>query len=432
MKVLVIGAGVSGLAAAKALASAGVTVEILEARDHIGGRVHTIRDPGTGAHVELGAEFVHGRPPDLLNIARAAGLKLVRVSGTHCSMRAGKPVPRPDLWPKVDALLGRMADPSVPDQTFARFLSHAKADAETKRLAKRYVEGFNAARANRISTRALAVESRAAEAIQGDRAFRITEGFRSIPEWLWRECDPRRVRLHLGMAVFRLEWRRGRVEAHARAAGETRKFTAERAVITVPLGVLKAGRGYRGKIRFVPEAPEIRGAIARLEMGHAARVSFVFLPGFRQTQRAFCDAGFVHSGGGESLPTWWISYEKQYTIVTAWAGGTRAERLTGMNGQALANRALGSLARLLGVKRPAIEVDLENWYTHHWGNDPFARGAYSYADVGGQEARRVLAVPVNDTLYFAGEAAEWEGHSGTVHGAIAAGGRAAAQILRTA
>jgi monoamine oxidase len=68
-------------------------------------------------------------------------------------------------------------------------------------------------------------------------------------------------------------------------------------------------------------------------------------------------------------------------------------------------------------------------YVHNWSKDPFARGAYSYAAVGGLEARRRLAEPIENTLYFAGEATNTQGYSGTVHGALASGRRAARHLL---
>jgi monoamine oxidase len=67
---------------------------------------------------------------------------------------------------------------------------------------------------------------------------------------------------------------------------------------------------------------------------------------------------------------------------------------------------------------------------HHWQQDPFARGAYSYVAVGGHGARRALAEPLDDTLFFAGEAADHEGEHGTVAGALRSGERAARQALQ--
>ena len=87
--VVVVGAGVSGLAAARALRERGVRVEVLEARDRIGGRIFTHRDPRAPAPIELGAEFMHGSAPEVMAIVREAGLLAVDISGE--SMGASRP-----------------------------------------------------------------------------------------------------------------------------------------------------------------------------------------------------------------------------------------------------------------------------------------------------------------------------------------------------
>ena len=106
-----------------------------------------------------------------------------------------------------------------------------------------------------------------------------------------------------------------------------------------------------------------------------------------------------------------------------------AEALGELSDAVLAERAADSLAHILGIDSHALEDQLEGYFLHNWWSDPFARGAYSYACVGGVEARRALATPVEETLFFAGEAANTEGHASTVHGAIGTGQRAARAIL---
>jgi monoamine oxidase len=79
--------------------------------------------------------------------------------------------------------------------------------------------------------------------------------------------------------------------------------------------------------------------------------------------------------------------------------------------------------------------DAETWldaaHFHDWQTDPFARGAYSYAKVGADGAQEALAAPIENTLFFAGEATDTSGHNGTVHGAIASGYRAAQEIINS-
>jgi monoamine oxidase len=130
----------------------------------------------------------------------------------------------------------------------------------------------------------------------------------------------------------------------------------------------------------------------------------------------------------EWFPTWWTRVTSA-PILTGWAASRRGERLSGKPGLFIRDRALESLATIFQFPRPALEAMLQSWHVHDWQFDPYARGSYSYVGVGGEGAQAELAAPMADTLFFAGEATNSEGHHGTVHGAIATGERAAREIL---
>lgn len=196
-------------------------------------------------------------------------------------------------------------------------------------------------------------------------------------------------------------------------------------MITVPLGVLQAG-----SIRFHPELPDLLAAIGGLEMGQALRITLRFREPFWERREGLSDLGFIHSGA-EPFPTWWTALPVHVPMITGWAAGPAAERLAGLGESVILERALSTLATLLGVSRSDLGCLLEAWYFHDWQSDPYAQGSYSYVLVGGSSAQEKLATPVEETLYFAGEAVDTEGHSGTVHGAIASAERAAEAILES-
>ena len=104
-------------------------------------------------------------------------------------------------------------------------------------------------------------------------------------------------------------------------------------------------------------------------------------------------------------------------------------KLLNASDDALLDHSLQSLTHLFATTKGFLEGLLEEFYTHNWQKDPFAAGAYSYIPVGGIDAQAQLARPLEDTLFFAGEATNTEAHQGTVHGAIASGLRAAREIL---
>jgi monoamine oxidase len=118
-------------------------------------------------------------------------------------------------------------------------------------------------------------------------------------------------------------------------------------------------------------------------------------------------------------------------VLTGWAGGPLAQELSALPPDARRGRALDSLQRLFGVARSALEERLEDEVLHEWQSDPYARGGYAVTQVGGLGAARVLAQPVADTLFFAGEHTHTEGQAGTVHGALETGERAARACLQT-
>ena len=140
------------------------------------------------------------------------------------------------------------------------------------------------------------------------------------------------------------------------------------------------------------------------------------------------DLTFVHAPA-ELLPTWWTQFPVRTPVLAGWAGGTRAEKLSVESDDALLDHAFEALMHIFGVSKEFLETSLAEFYTHNWQRDAFSAGAYSYIPVGGVDAQDQLAQPVEDTLFFAGEATNKVGHHGTVHGAIASGLRAAREIM---
>src|SRR6185437_300484 len=113
---------------------------------------------------------------------------------------------------------------------------------------------------------------------------------------------------------------------------------------------------------------------------------------------------------------------------TAWVGGPRAQRLQAVSRDELIGHALAAVREALDFPAP-LHTELVAAHLHDWGSDPYARGAYSYIGVGGAQAPRLLAEPLGEQLFFAGEAAD-PAVSGTVEGALQSGRRAAREVLQ--
>lgn len=421
-EVLVIGAGAAGLAAARTLTRAGLSVVILEGRLRPGGRIHTLHDPLYPVPVELGAEFIHGKPPEIWRLVQSGRLSALELNAGQWTIHNGTPHSDGDFFGDIGGVLESMKD--APEQSFRDFIANSGAPPDQRYWATRYVEGFNAARQERISVRALALQEEVSHAIEGDRTFRPVRGFSALVEWLLDGAEPDRLRIHYGAAVESVAWRHGYVEISARAFGRPLRLYAPRAIVTVPLGVLQAGA-----IRFEPEPPTLCQACSAMEMGHAARITLRFRRPVWEDRAEFDNLGFLFSQE-DWMPTWWTALPVRAPVITGWTGGPAAEEHAGQDPADWLAPSLRSLARLLHTDETSLVAELETWHAHNWSADPFCRGAYSYIKAGGMEAQARFGDPVEGTLYFAGEAVHAEGHWGTVHGAIASGDRAARQILK--
>jgi monoamine oxidase len=430
--VVVIGAGAAGLAALAELEGTGMRALCFEARDRIGGRVFTMRDPLCPIPIELGAEFVHGRPPEIWDIIKSGRLTAYDCVEQAVHLKDGKPKSDRDAWESVDRVMTDMQRSASEheDQTFADFLAQSPYPEEAKRLVTSYVEGFNAARKEVVGIASLAEDARAADEIDGDRSFRILNGYDSVLAQLLNSIGGSETKLRLNSIVDRIEWKRGGATLHARSAltGAVETIRSRRVIITAPLGVLQGMANSPGSIRFEPEPSGVLSAARALRFGHVIRLVLRFREAFWETNREISRPGFLFSDE-RLFPTWWTSLPVHAPVLTGWSAGPHADELLGKPQSTVISEAIATLARITACPRERLTSLLEAAYSHDWHGDPFARGAYSYVPAGALAARKMLAEPVAETLYFAGEATNLDGHSATVHGAIASGKRAARQCI---
>jgi monoamine oxidase len=427
--VIVIGAGAAGLAAARELSARGVRVDVIEARDRVGGRMHTLIRPAFPP-IELGAEFIDV-PGTAWDTLRAAGGGAVRSAGGMWEITRGRARPL-DMVAVADRVLGKLHRLPERDAPFDQWLDRLRSvDPRTRTWIRRYVEGFHAAELDRVGIHWLAKSSE--DGGGGAVRFHALGGFRRVADEMRAGLSPD-TRIHLGLVARNIRWRPHGVdvECETSTGAQSATLRARRVLVTLSLGVLQAAENRQDGGLFDPPIPAKRDAVKALAMGSVLKIVFRFREPFWEDVLRFPRGASPTTEHklfltGDPFPTWWTASPLVAPVLTAWAGGGAAIRARAKGHPA--EVALAALAKMLGVRRALVDRQLEEWHFHDWDADPFSHGAYSYVPAGALSAQKVLARPVDDTIFFAGEATASDGHNGTVDGAIETGRRAAREIL---
>lgn len=429
--VIVIGAGVAGLTAARDLSNAGLRVTILEARDRVGGRVWTHRERGFDHPIELGAEWVstEGLVADAL---RGANTELLEADGEFVVQMPEGTEHADDEEEITGEAMKRLRD-GMKDYEGDLALTDAlnrwcsdPAIADDRAMLTSYAQGFHAADPDRCSTRwFLEVEENQSA---GMSELRSRDGSDRIVTLL-KDSLGASCTTELDTVVRTVRWTRGHVEVTATKGGRDVTFTAPRAIVTLPLGVLLAPEDDSGAVTFDPPLESKREPLSLLAMGSARRVTLVFREPFWHSLPELEGFLFVQSFD-QPLPTWWRVDPPDVPAMIGWAAGPQLAYAGSLSDDALRDVAIRSLANAFGIESGVVREHFVSFHTHDWARDPFARGAYTYVLSGGIDAHRALAEPLDGTLYFAGEATAGGGFNATMEGAMRSGVRVAAEVRR--
>jgi len=425
-RIIVIGAGAAGLAAARRLADQGYEVVVLEARDRIGGRIWTSQMGGVP--IDLGATWIEGIEDNPLTefceehdirtrLSDDASLAIFDLGGERLSAEATDQLLLrwAEYVEKIEELHADRASAEQPDITVAAALEEAGFERRNEPAESRLlswavgseIEKKAAAYIDQLSLKGL-MEDDDDETFQGPRHI-VVGGFQQIAVALAEGLD---IRFSQVVQQIRMDGDKVWVETEEQA------WEADRVIVALPLGVLKSG-----EIKFHPELPAPKqNAIAKLGAGAVHKTILQFDKVFWPTE-AFL--AYAPTEPGHFVECMNYAWHVEAPILSLWSYGDAARQLEQLPEEQVVQRALVMLAQMTRTAPP----DPVDTRVTAWSADPFSLGAYSNIPLGASlDDFDALAQPVGPRLFFAGEATSRHHHA-TVHGALLSGERAADEIL---
>lgn len=412
--VVVIGAGVAGVTAARELRRAGFSACVVEGRERLGGRVHSIRD-FCERPVEAGAEFVHGSGAATWPELRAHGLEarpchLVRHTMLSVGGRA-RWIPwllmDPRLWPSF-TIFPALSRFRAPDASAREFVERRRYRGRARILAETTLCAHLPGDAEEISVQGLVEDG--VLVLESGLNHRVLDGYDSLPRLIARDLDVR-----LGFRVAAVHWLADSVRVRST---DGREIAARSAICTLPVGVLKSG-----SVSFLPALPEAkRAALEHIVMGPVLKVLLRFAERFWPSWTAT-----IACGTGPVTLYWPVFHGRSEGphVLTAYCTGPRAAALSALGEEQALDVVLADLHRLFPKSDPRHALVSNRRID--WSRDPFSCGGYTFVRPGGAGARAKLRAADTGALFWAGSATERSPIAATVEAAYTSGLRAAGE-----
>ena len=417
-EIIIIGAGAAGLIAAEELSAAGKKILILEARNRIGGRIHTIKSDKL--LLETGAEFVHGDLPLTLALLKKAKIKYHKTTGKMRRSKNGKWVDD-EFTENWDELLKQMKNLKT-DLSFVDFLEKYFSGENNKQLRSsvtRYAEGFDLADINKASTKALFKEWNNEDHHQ----YRIKKGYGKLMNYLQKKCVDNGCIILKEKIVTKIKWKKNEVKIFTK---QKENFTAKKVLITIPVSLMQDEK-LEGSIKFEPAIDKTVQAFQQIGFGSVLKILLYFKKAFWERKKQ--KISIILSD--QQIPTWWTQLPEKNKILTGWLGGPNAEKLSSVNNDEILQIALKSLSEIFNMPVKELHKQLISSHIFKWHKEKFSNGAYTFPMPKTNDAIKKINKPIEETIFFAGEALYIGNAPGTVEAALENGKKTTSKILQS-
>lgn len=428
--VIIIGAGAAGLMAAKQLSGAAVSVCVLEARDRTGGRIQTIRNTNSETPIEGGAEFIHGNLSATLALLKEAGMKKEELTGEIWQVTKGRWNQENNFFENAELVIKHLKSLKK-DISISYFLQQFFAEEKYDNLRKSltsYAEGYYSGETDRMSAKAFLKEWMS----EDEQQYRPSGGYGKMIHYLEESCKKAGTLIQLSAAVKEIKWRQGYAEVRD---DNNHVFIACKVVITVPLGIWTSDDKTKGAIKYNPALPSKTEAAKQMGFGAVIKILLEFKDIFweeesikQQTKINLSNLQMILTD--MPIPTWWTQFPHGTALLTGWLSGPIAEQIKNETDENILLKSLHSLSLIFKIDSIILKDKLKSWKVFNWTKEPFTYGSYSYSTTDTISARKKLMEPVQNTLFFAGEALYEGPETGTVEAALISGINAAKEILR--
>ena len=372
--------------------------------------------------MEAGAEFIHGDLQITISLLKEAGISYQEINDNMFRFEKGKAEKEKSFAEHRDSLIKKMSslNHDMPLSDFLNEFFGGRKYAQLRESVESFASGFDLADISTASTKALCREW----SKEMDTQYRIDGGYKKLVDYLETRCRDNNCVISMNCCAKKISWSTHEVNVLTMCS---HIYKASKLVVTAPVSVLQASTDSANYLEFTPTISQHVEAAKNIGFGPVIKIILEFSEPFWQEKQK--DIGFIFTG--EAIPTWWTQLPVKNNILTGWVGGNKAIALKDERDEAILDKAIHSLSNSFQIPAEELHKKLQASVIANWCKEPDINGGYSFYTMETTTAKNVLSKPVNDTIFFAGEALFQGIAGGTVEAALSTAKNTAAKVLKT-